>query len=163
MTSSLTTINPVMAVDDKTEIAPFPNTSAATWAHDDPSHPGFLVNGLDDTPGRKAYLILLEAKPGHEDAVAAFLRDINAGVEQEPGTGPWFGLRYSKTTFFIFEAFANAADRHTHDGGPGGQNFLRSDELKEMLAWPAQLLRLDVMHGKFGVLFGEKIVKETMS
>lgn len=157
MTTSLNAIGPVLAVDDQTEIAPFPNSSAASWAHDDPSHSGFLLNGLDNTPGRKAYLILLEAKPGHEDAVASFLRDINAGVEQEPGTGPWFGLRYSKTTFLIFEAFANAADRHAHDVGPGGQNFFRSEELNAMLAWPAQVTRLDVMHGKFGVLFGEKL------
>lgn len=157
MTSPITASAPVLAVDDKTEIAPFPNTSAFSWAHDDPSHSGFLLNGLDNTPGRKAYLILLEAKPGHEDAVAAFLRDINAGVEKEPGTGPWFGLRYSKTTFLIFEAFANAEDRQAHNVGPGGLNFSRREELNAMLAWPAQVNRVDVMHGKFGVFFGEKI------
>jgi quinol monooxygenase YgiN len=156
MTSPLTT-STVLAVDNTTKIAPFPNPSAASWSHDDPSHSGFILNGLDDTPGRKAYLIVLEAKPGHEDAVAAFLRDINAGVNQEPGTGPWFGLRYSKTTFLIFEAFESAADRHAHDVGPGGRNFMRSEELKGMLAWPAQIMRVDVMHGKFGVLFGEKV------
>ena len=54
---------------------------------DDPSHQGFLVHGVTDTPGQKAYLILLEAKPGKEEAVKAFLRDIQAGVDKEPGTG----------------------------------------------------------------------------
>lgn len=154
MASPLTS---VLAVDGTTRLAPFPNPSAASWSHDDPSHPGFLVQGLDDTPGRKAFFIILEAKPGYEDKVAAFLQDINAGVNKEPGTGPWFALRYSQTTFAIFEAFENAADRHAHYVGPGGQNFNRSEELKEMLAWPAQVQKLDVMHGKFGVLFGEKV------
>ena len=158
MTTSLKNIKPVVAADDQTEIAPFPNSAATGWAHDDPQHSGFLLNGLDRTPGRKAYLIILEAKPGHEDAVAAFLKDINAGVDKEPGTGPWFGLRYSKTTFLIFEAFKDVAGRRAHDMGPGGMNFVnRSEELKAMLAWPAQLSRMDVMHGKFDVLFGEKI------
>lgn len=127
------------------------------WSQDDPSHPGYIVNGVDDTPGNKAYLIVLEAKPGKEDLLQAFLQDIHKGVDQEPLTGPWFGLRYSKTTFCIFEAFPSADARHTHDGGPGGRNFLRSDLLKDMLAYPAHLSRLDVLHGKFGVLFGKPV------
>lgn len=133
---------------------PFPGPS---WAQDDPSHPGYVVTGVDDTPGRKAYYIHLEAKPGKGDAIEAFMRDIHAGVEQEPGTGPWFGVRYSETTFGIFEAFPDAAARHTHDGGPGGRNFLRSELLQDMLAYPAHLYRLDVLFGKFSVMFGKPI------
>ena len=136
------------------DLTPNPNPGP-DWSRDDRAHPGFAVHGLDDTPGRKAYYIHLEAKPGKEDQLMAFMRDINAGVDQEPGTGPWFGLRYSRTTFCIFEAFPDAEARHAHDGGPGGRNFLRSELLHEMLAYPAQLYRLDVMHGKFGVMFGE--------
>ena len=42
--------------------------------------------------------------------------------------------------------------------GPGGQNFFkRPNELHEMLAYPAQLYRLDVLHGKFDVFFGKKV------
>ena len=57
------------------------------WMQDDHSQYPFLVHGVTDTPGQKAYLILLEAKPGKEEAVKAFLRDIHAGVDKEPGTG----------------------------------------------------------------------------
>ena len=89
--------------------------------------------------GDKAYYINLEAKPGKGDKVEQFLRDILAGVEQEPGTGPWFGCRFSDTTFGIFEAFPDTAARNAHDIGPGGRNFLRSDLLDEMLAYPAHL------------------------
>ena len=71
---------------------------------------------------------------------------------------PWFGSQYSPTTFVIFEAFPDSAARHDHDAGPGGQNFFqRSAELREMLAYPASLYMLDVMHGKFGTLFGKSI------
>jgi quinol monooxygenase YgiN len=123
-------------------------------------HPGWVRSGRDDTPGRKAYYINLEAKPGKGDKVEQFLRDILAGVEQEPGTGPWFGCRFSDTTFGIFEAFPDTAARNAHDIGPGGRNFLRSAELDEMLAYPAHLYRLDVMFGKFSVMFGKKITSE---
>ncbi|EMR69231.1 hypothetical protein MGN70_007529 [Eutypa lata] len=139
-----------------TDLPPFPNPSPS-WSQDHPKHPGWLMQGVDDTPGRKAYFIQLEARPGKEELVAAFLRDINAGVDKEPGTGPWFGLRYSKTSFAIFEAFPDAAARHDHDRGPGGVNFKRADLLKDMLAHPAQLYRLDVLHGKFGTMFGQSV------
>lgn len=122
-----------------------------------PDHPSFVQLGVDDTPGRKAYLIHMEAKPGKEEALEAFMRDINTGVNKEPGTGPWFGLRYSKSTYFIFEAFPDAEARHTHDNGPGGTNFLRTDELREILLAPARLYRVDVMFGKFNVMFGQPV------
>jgi hypothetical protein len=141
---------------DSVSFPPNPNTSA-DWSHDDPSHSGFVVHGLDDTPGQKAYYIHLEAKSGKEELLQDFLRDINAGVDQEPLTGPWFALRYSKTTFCIFEAFPNAQARHNHDAGPGGHNFLRSELLQDMLAYPAQIYRLDILHGKFGVMLGKPV------
>ncbi|KAM0261143.1 hypothetical protein ACHAQJ_002405 [Trichoderma viride] len=137
-------------------LPPFPDPNPS-WSKDDASHPGFVVSGVDDTPGRKAYFIILEAKPGKEHLVQEFLRDINKGVNQEPGTGPWFGLRYSRTTFGIFEAFPDANARHDHDNGPGGQNFLRSELLHDMLAHPAHIVRFDVQHGKFGTMFGEEV------
>jgi hypothetical protein len=112
---------------------------------------------VDNTPGRKAHFIHLEAKPGKEELVQGFLREINHGVDQEPLTGPWFGLRYSKTTFCIFEAFPHADVRHDHDNGHGGRNVLRLELLKDMLAYPAQIYHLDVQHGKFGVMLGEEV------
>jgi hypothetical protein len=126
---------------------------------DDSDHPGFVVQGEDDTPGHKAYYIHLEAKEGQQEALLKFLADINAGVDQEPLTGPWFALRFSHTTFGIFEAFPDADARHTHDTGPGGRNFLQSEVLHQMLAYPAQLYRLDILHGKYDVMLGKPIVR----
>ena len=124
------------------------------------THPGWVRSGRDDTPGRKAYYINLEAKPGKGDKVEQFLRDILSGVEKEPRTGPWFGVRFSDTTFGIFEAFPDKVARDAHDIGPGGRNFLRAAELNDMLAYPAHLYRVDVMFGKFNVMFGKKISAE---
>jgi quinol monooxygenase YgiN len=132
-------------------------TPQPSWSQQNPEHPGFAFRGVDGSPGNKAYFIHLEAKPGKEELVQGFLKDINNGVNQEPGTGPWFGLRFSTSTFFIFEAFPDIDARHDHDNGPGGQNFLRTELLKDMLQYPAQLYRLDVLHGKFGVMLGKPV------
>lgn len=133
-----------------------PNPSP-DWSATNPSFPSFQLHGIDDTPGPKAYFIQLQAKQGKEHLLASFLADINHGVNQEPGTGPWFALRYSQYTFAIFEAFPDAQARHAHDTGPGGQNFSRNEFLKDVLVQPAQIYRLDVMHGKFDTMFGDKM------
>ena len=44
--------------------------------------------------------------------VEQFLRGILAGVEQESGTGPWFGSRFPDITSGIFEAFPDTAIRN---------------------------------------------------
>lgn len=150
-------MSPPESATVKTATNLHPITPASDWAHDDASHPGFVIHGVDDTPGPKAYYIHLEAKPGKEDVVLAFMKDIRDGVNQEPGTGPWFALRYSKTTFAIFEAFPHAGARHDHDRGPGGRNFLRVDLLRDMLAYPAQIYRVDVEFGKFSTLLGREV------
>lgn len=143
-------------VETATNLPPFPDPQRP-WADDEASRCGYEVHGVDNTPGQKAYFIRLEAKPGKEELVQGFLRDINRGVDQEPLTGPWFALRYSKTTFCIFEAFPHADGRRDHNEGPGGHNFLRTDLLKDMLAYPAQIYRMDVQHGKFGVMLGQEV------
>ncbi len=138
--------------------SPGPQPYPAGLLQDDADHPGFVISGVDDTLGQKAYYIHLESKPGKSELVQNFLRDILGGVEQEPGTGPWFAVRFSENTFGVFEAFPDAVARHAHDRGPGGKNFLRSDELYDMLAYPARIYRLDVLFGKFNVMFGNEMI-----
>jgi hypothetical protein len=43
-----------------------------------------------------------------------------------------------------------------HDNGPGGHNFLRSELWRDMLAFPAQIYRMDALHGKFGVMLAKQ-------
>jgi hypothetical protein len=83
-----------------TNLKSFPNPQP-NWPKDDQSHPGYVTHGIDDTPGNKAYFIHLEAKPGKEELVENFLKDINKGVDQEPLTGPWFALRMQRLVKLI--------------------------------------------------------------
>ena len=90
----MTDVNHSQFFEAAQDLPPFPTPNPA-WSTGGPSHPAFAILGLDNTPGQKAYFIHLEAKPGKEEEVGGFLRDIFNGVNQEPMTGPWFALRYS--------------------------------------------------------------------
>jgi quinol monooxygenase YgiN len=60
----------------------------------------------------------LEAKPGKETEVAAFLEKGLALANEEATTPVWFALRLSSTTFGIFDAFATERAREFHLAGP---------------------------------------------
>ncbi len=62
-------------------------------------------------------LALVEAKPGKEADVEAFVRSGQAIVEQEPGTRIWYGFKVNDTTFGIFDAFEDEAGRQAHLAG----------------------------------------------
>lgn len=111
-------------------------------------HEGRQVLGEQGHEGRKAFFIQLEARPGQEDAVVQMLQDIRAYVEDEPATGPWFAVRFSKTKFAIFEAFPNLAGRQAHVDGGGGDIFRDVARLNAILTDAAIVHRVDVLMSK---------------
>lgn len=117
----------------------------------DAPHRGVVVTGENGEDGRKAFYIHIEAKPGKEEHVVQMLRDIYGCVLDEPATGPWFGVRYSQTTFGIFEAFPNIAGRDAHVAGGGGDIFRDNSRMNELLASPAHVYRVDVLFNKDAV------------
>lgn len=122
---------------------PFPAPSAPVSPHH-----GVQVRGEQGDDGRKAFYIHIEAIPGSEHQVVQMLRDILVCVEQEPATGPWYGVRYSQTTFGVFEAFPNLAGRQAHVEGGGGKIFRDITRMNSILAYPAQVYRLDILMSK---------------
>jgi quinol monooxygenase YgiN len=62
-------------------------------------------------------LALVEAKPGKEAEVEAFIKGGQAIVEQEPGTQVWYGFKVNDSTFGIFDAFEDEAARQAHMSG----------------------------------------------
>ena len=63
-------------------------------------------------------LVPLEAKPGKEEEVAAFLTHAAHLVKQETTTPVWFAVRLGKSSFAIFDAFRDEAGRQAHLNGP---------------------------------------------
>jgi quinol monooxygenase YgiN len=78
----------------------------------------------------RGLLVRLEAKPGKEEDVAAFLRDALGPVQGEPGTVAWFAVRFGPSSFAIFDVFPDDTARQAHLNGPIGKALAeRADEL----------------------------------
>ncbi|HMF68540.1 MAG TPA: antibiotic biosynthesis monooxygenase [Phyllobacterium sp.] len=93
-----------------------------------------------------ALYVPLEAKPGKEEDVAAFLRAALPLVNEETGTIAWFAVRLGKSSFAIFDAFADESGRDAHlTGKVAAALMARADEL---FASPPQINKLDVLASK---------------
>lgn len=93
-----------------------------------------------------ALYVLLEAKPGKEEDVAAFLREGKAVVDAEAGTTAWFGVRLGPTTFAIFDAFADEAGRQAHLTGKVAAALMA--KAPDLLAEPPKIQKADVLASK---------------
>ena len=65
-------------------------------------------------PATLGLFVRLEANPGREDDVAAFLLGALALVREEPATTTWFAVRMGPATFGIFDTFPDEAGRQAH-------------------------------------------------
>jgi len=85
----------------------------------------------------------LEAKPGKEEEVAAFLMQGLQLANQETTTPLWFAVRLAPTTFAIFDAFHDEAGRQAHLTGPIAKALMA--RAPDLLASPPVIERLDVL------------------
>ncbi|XYD11823.1 hypothetical protein R1A27_32100 (plasmid) [Methylobacterium sp. NMS12] len=143
----MTNATPVSKRPEDLAAVPGPDPQPS-GARDGQPHRGVVVTGENGDDGPKAFYIHIEAKPGKEAEVVEMLRDIYGCVLGEPATGPWFGVRYSSTTFGIFEAFPDIAGRDAHVAGGGGDIFRDNPRMNDLLACPAHVYRLDVIFNK---------------
>ncbi|HUA60377.1 MAG TPA: antibiotic biosynthesis monooxygenase [Verrucomicrobiae bacterium] len=88
----------------------------------------------------------LEAKPGKEDEVAAFLKQGLQLANQETTTPLWFALRLGPSTFGIFDAFADESGRKAHLSGPIAQALMA--KAPELLASAPDIQQVDVLGAK---------------
>lgn len=64
-----------------------------------------------------ALLARVEAKPGKENEVLAFLKSALPLAEAEPETVRWYALKLGPSTFGIFDTFENEEGRIAHLSG----------------------------------------------
>jgi len=88
----------------------------------------------------------LKAKPGKEEAVAAFLASAKSLVDAEPGTIAWFAVRFDHGTFAIFDAFNDEAGRDAHLSGKVAAALMANAD--ELLAAAPQIRKSDVLADK---------------
>ncbi len=75
-------------------------------------------------------LATLQARPGKEADVEAFLKSAVPLVEAETGTTTWFAFKIGSATFGIFDTFKDEEGRTAHIGGEVAKAlFAHADEL----------------------------------
>ncbi len=90
-----------------------------------------------------ALLVRIEAKPGKEAEVEAFLESSLAIVQGEPETTAWFALRMGPTTYGIFDAFPDESGRQAHLAGEVAAALMSKST--ELLAHPPSIEKIDVL------------------
>lgn len=93
-----------------------------------------------------ALFVRLEAKPGKEAEVQAFLESGLPLVQEEPATTAWFGLRLGPATFGIFDAFPDESGRDAHLSGRVAAALMA--KAPELLAQPPSIEKVDVLAAK---------------
>ena len=90
-----------------------------------------------------ALFVRLEAKPGQEGAVAAFLASALPLANAELGTTAWFALQFGPSTFGIFDTFADEEGRQAHLRGPIAAALMANAEA--LLSTPPNIEMVDLL------------------
>jgi quinol monooxygenase YgiN len=90
--------------------------------------------------------VRLEAKKGKEAELAAFLEKGLEMANAETFTTLWFALKFSPSTFAIFDAFADEAGRQSHLTGEIAKALMAS--APDLLAAPPSIEKLNVVGAK---------------
>lgn len=93
-----------------------------------------------------AILALVEAKPGKEKELEAFLKSAQPLAVSEPATTTWYAVKLAPAKFGIFDTFPNDAGRQAHLSGPIAKALLAKAD--ELLAKPPQIEMLDILASK---------------
>ena len=88
----------------------------------------------------------LEAKPGMEQEVAAFLTGAQRMVEKEPDTTAWFAIRMGPRSFAIFDAFNNERGREAHLAGDVAKQLM--SQAQHLFVKQPEIHRLDILADK---------------
>lgn len=95
---------------------------------------------------RLALLAHLEAAPGKEEELEAFLRSALPLAREEEGTTTWFAFRIDESTFGIFDTFADEDGRQAHLSGPIASSLM--EKAPDLLAREPDIKAVDVLEAK---------------
>jgi len=92
---------------------------------------------------KKALFVRLEAKPGKEAAVETFLNSGLGLVNEEPLTITWYALKFSDSTFGIFDTFEGDEGRDAHLNGKVAEALMANAD--ELFATPPTIEKVDLI------------------
>jgi quinol monooxygenase YgiN len=93
-----------------------------------------------------ALLALLQAKPGKEQEVEAFLKSAQPLAVRENGTTTWYAVKLGPAKFGIFDTFKNEDGRDAHLTGEIAKALFAKAE--DLFAVPPQVEKLQILASK---------------
>ena len=93
-----------------------------------------------------AILALLEARPGKEQEVEAFLKSAQPLAVQEAATTTWYAVKLGPGKFGIFDTFPSDEGRKAHLAGKVAAALMA--KAPDLFAKPPQIFQLDVLSAK---------------
>lgn len=94
----------------------------------------------------KALLVRLEIKPGKDEEAEQFLQSALPLVRQESATTAWFGIRFGRSEYGIFDAFPDEAGREAHLSGAVAKALM--EKADELFTEPPRIQKIDVLASK---------------
>ena len=94
----------------------------------------------------RAILALVEAKPGKEKELEAFLKSAQPLAVSEPATTTWYAVKLGPARYGIFDTFPDDDGRQAHLAGPIAKALLAKAD--ELLAKPPQVEMLEILASK---------------
>jgi len=91
-------------------------------------------------------LARMEAKPGKEDDVAAFLEGALPLAQEEPGTITWYAIRIGPSEFGIFDTFQDDGGRQAHLAGKVAEALMA--KASELFVGAPDIRPIDVLASK---------------
>jgi quinol monooxygenase YgiN len=93
-----------------------------------------------------ALLAVLNARPGKEKEVEAFLKSAQPLAARENGTSTWYAVRLGPSRFGIFDTFRDEAGRDAHLNGEIAKALFAKAE--ELFSAPPQVEKLEILAAK---------------
>ena len=88
----------------------------------------------------------VQAKPGKENEVEAFLKSAQPLAEKEPGTVTWYAVKLGGGKYAIFDTFNDEAGRDAHLNGEIAKALMAN--AKELLAGDPDIKKIEVLAAK---------------
>ena len=95
---------------------------------------------------KKGIFVRLEAKYGQEAAVENFLDSGLGLVNEEPLTVTWYAVKFSESTFGIFDTFEGDEGRDAHLNGKVAEALMAKAD--ELFAEPPKIEKVDILAAK---------------
>jgi quinol monooxygenase YgiN len=93
-----------------------------------------------------ALFAMLEAKPGKEQEVEAFLKSAQPLAVKETGTTTWYALKLGPAKFGIFDTFKDEKGRNAHLTGEIAKALFAKAE--DLFATPPRVEKIEILASK---------------